>query len=292
MKKPYLQNRETVRWYQSWSVILMLLALAALFSPVRPYLSQTVLAVAQPFWATGKFLGAVYNSFSIGIKGTKTLADENQALRSRQTILEEQLHMVTLLANENNDLKALLSRVTDTTFASTTSDTLCAPGDHAIGAIVLSAPRESYYSSMIIDVGSRDMVLPGDMVYSFGGTVLGEVRDVYTTTARVILYSAAQVSTTVFLGPTHVSVTVVGDGDGTFIAKLPRDVAVKIGDEASLPSVRPTLLAFVQSIKKDEANPFQTIYFKSPVNFRSLKWVYVNRTSRLVTSPRCLRVTS
>ncbi|MFA6006859.1 MAG: rod shape-determining protein MreC [Candidatus Paceibacterota bacterium] len=291
MKTTYLQNRNQPHWYKSWTFTLVAFALALIFSPARTYASQFVIFLVSPFTYAGQFIVRSVDSLSVGLKSKENLMTENEALRTDIELSRERLSYLSVLTSENNELKNLLSRRKDTVFSSTTPWTLCAPTANSIGALVLLSPERSYYASMLIDVGSTDGISRGDKVYSFGDIVLGSVSDVYTSSSRVILYSAAKVTTSVFLGEEHVSVNIQGDGDGTFIASLPKNIKINVLDEATLPTEKPTLVARVEQVKKTEDAPFETIYLKSPVNLHTLKWVYVDRKDSNNIKRTCIPAT-
>ena len=66
-----------------------------------------------------------------------------------------------------------------------------------------------------------------------------------------------------------------GLGGGNFAAKLPRDVEVKEGDAAVVPSISTSVFGFVEKIELNPTDSFQKIIFKIPANLSELKWVTV-----------------
>lgn len=288
MKSPYLQNRNTPKWYRSWTFAILALVFAIVMSPARIVTSRLAVLVVSPVWNVGQFAVHSAESFVAGFKSNQALLSENRTLQTDADLLRERLRYLDVLQGENNDLKSLLSRKRDTIFSSTTPGRLCPPTASAIGAKILLSPAQSYYASMLVDVGEGDEVGRGDAVYSFGDIVLGTVSDVYPSTSRVVLYSAPKVSMSVSLGKAHLSVSAVGDGDGTFIATLPKNVSIEVGDEATVQAEKPALLALVEQIQTKGDAAFKTIYLKSPVSLRTLTWVYVDRQISTDKTPTCL----
>jgi len=291
MKKIYLQSREKKYWYESWGIIAVALILAIMISPARIFASRLAVLIATPFWYTGQYIVTGTESFASGFSNKQKLLAENEALKSEIATIKERLAYLSVLKDENNNLKNLISRRSNTAFSSTTSFRLCPPTETAIGGVVILSPEKSYYNSMLIDVGRDDGISKGDRVYTFGDIVLGTVCDVFSDKSRVILYSAAKVITPVFLGKENTSISIEGDGAGTFIAKLPKSVTLSKGDRATLPSDKLSLVAMVEQVKTSEDAPFATIYLKSPANLYSLKWVYVDRKNPINDTPPCLNVT-
>ncbi len=291
MKKIYLQSRDKKRWYNSGTLLGVLLVLAIIFSPARGYVAEGASYVVRPFWYAGEFIVRTADGVITEFTSKQTLALENNALKDNTTHLVERLNYLTTLQNENSDLKKLLSRSNDVEFSSTTSKKLCPPTESGIGARTILSPANSYYASLLIDVGSKDAVAKGDRVYSYGDVILGTISDVYPSMSRVVLYSAPKLSTTVFLGREHVSVSIMGDGDGAFTASLPKNVSVAVGDQALLPVSGPALVAIVQAVQTKGDAPFETIYLKSPTNLHALTWVYVTRKIEKNNITPCLDVT-
>lgn len=67
----------------------------------------------------------------------------------------------------------------------------------------------------------------------------------------------------------------IGIGGGNFRLEVPREMDVKEGESITIPSISPNIFGIVEKIEYKEADSFQTILFKSPVNTGELKWVEV-----------------
>jgi len=267
------------------------LLFAIIISPLRPYCVRAVVAVASPLWYAGSLGVDSVMSLTDGLRSKKNLARENERMTSEIAMLRGRLNYLDILVNENNDLRQLLTGVRDTIYSSTTDNMICLPTPQAIGASVMSAPDRSYYSTMIINVGSSDNVAVGDLVYSFADIALGYIADLYKTQSRVVLYSAAGLTSNVYLGPENYSVVIRGDGGGTFVADLPKSIQVNRGDNAVLQSDRTVLVAKVAEVGGGEDNPLIRVYLQGPINLNNLRWVYVDRTSENVSdNNQCIDV--
>lgn len=286
MNKIYPHNKKRNPWYRGTPVVTAALLLAIMISPARSYVSSVALMLASPFWYAGSWLYEVGQN-AVGIVYDKQMLLQKEArLTEEVALLKEKLVQLDLVTQENSELKKLLSRQTVFSHASTTEVTYCAPVKGALGALVLTDLDSSAYSSLLLDVGSDQNVVRGDIVYSFGDTALGVVSDVYAQRTRVVLYSAPGATHAAFLGKDHVSVTVQGEGGGTFVAELPKSIVVAEGDVVALAKESPALLGTVARIILKEDAPFQEIYIKTPVNLQALRWVYIGRS--MVKATPCL----
>ena len=76
------------------------------------------------------------------------------------------------------------------------------------------------------------------------------------------------------LGEMHVPIEITGRGAGNFIASLPRDLIVAIGDRVTLTVAgHEFILAVVSDIKRTAGDSFQEIFLRVPVNISQLTWV-------------------
>jgi len=165
-----------------------------------------------------------------------------------------------LLRTENESLKAELNR----TFEH--GGTL---------ARVLLSPERTLYDTMIIDAGSKNGVVEGQVVYAFGSIALGTISRADVLQSTVLLFSAPDRQTVGTAEGSDVAITLIGRGTGEFEVRMPRDVHFTVGELVSYPSVATAVLAKVERIITDPRDPFQRLLAKAPVNLNALKFVVV-----------------
>ena len=72
-------------------------------------------------------------------------------------------------------------------------------------------------------------------------------------------------------------VTVEGRGGGNFYIKIPKNIKVKIGDPVVWPSADTVLLGAVEIVDSGEGDAYSQVYFKSPINMNSLRYVQIQK---------------
>jgi cell shape-determining protein MreC len=187
----------------------------------------------------------------------RKLAGENDNLRQQLARLEERAASYEVLYAENAALRGLLN---------------LAQTERGITAPIVSSMSASPYGTFLIGAGERDVV-SGDLVMSEGGFVIGRVADVSATTALVREVFASEASIDVRIA--GASVVAEGHGGGNARAKVPRGVALAVGDAVVAQSLGGRAVGVVGSIESDQASAEQTVYIRLPLNLSSLSFVYV-----------------
>lgn len=255
----FRSSRPATNWHKI-GLVVAIVGLLFFGSILVQGLSSPVLFLAQPlFKITGQLEGNLQN-VGIFMRGQKTLISDRTAWREQVTKLQEQN---LILTERIKSYESLISSVATSTLAKLKP------------VRILSRPGRSPYDTLIVNRGEADGLKPQDLVFSSGGVVLGEVSHVYSNSAQVVLFSTPGRNLTVEVGEQHVQATAEGQGSGNFKIVLPRGVDIKVGDAVVAPSVSEDVLGVVGSIEAKPENPFQTIYFKSPVNLYELVWVFI-----------------
>jgi cell shape-determining protein MreC len=166
-----------------------------------------------------------------------------------------------ILIQENTDLKDLLGRKSIYS--------------KAVLASILVKPSFSPYDTLIVDIGTDAGVVVGDKVSADGNIFIGRVSEVYANSSKVILYSSPDEKVLVLVGSNNVLKEAVGIGGGNFKIELPREIDIKEGDDVVIPSISPNIFGIVEKVEYKEADSFQTVLFKSPINVLELKWVEI-----------------
>lgn len=236
-------------------IILVLIVLLLLTTPLR----NTLFYIAKPIW---KIESSIANSnFGEYFKSKQVLIDERRQVEEKLFLAGHLLAENEILRVENETLKDLLGR-----------KELKAK---TVLATVLAKPPRTPYDSLIIDIGENHNLKVGAKVIADANIYLGEVSEVYPTTAKVTLYSSPDFKLPVVLGASSVSVEAVGIGGGNFNIFLPREIEVKEGDVIIIPSITPNIFGIVEKVNFKDKDSFQTVLFKSPVNISELSWVEV-----------------
>ena len=192
----------------------------------------------------------------------RSLAEQNRTLTERLSTLEVGEQNYNALLAENEALKALL-RVAGPGLG----------GAAGITAPVVSSIRSSPYGTFLIGAGLSDGVRNGSYVVAAGGTVVGVVRD---TGKRVSVVSE-------IFGPGReeegvingASVTLEGSGGGNAYAKVPRGLAVSIGDPVIAPQYGSRIVGIVGKTASSSASASQDVYIRLPINFSTQRYVYI-----------------
>lgn len=243
-------------------IILIIIIIIILFFISRAGLFGGVInTIAVPLWKMSNYTSDKFSDMFSTVRSKKSLISEVRNLKEELSIAGVNLLIQKVYQKENDDLKALLGRNSDRK-----KDILSA---------VLVRPGMSPFDIMIIDIGKSSGVKVGDKVLYNGSLIIGIVSEVDIKSSKVKLFSSPGEKHIALIGPKSVQVEVEGFGAGNFVAKLPRDIEIKEGDEVVMPGLSTSILGFVQKIESGVADSFQKIIFKIPVNLSEIKWVGV-----------------
>ena len=200
--------------------------------------------------------------------------------------LSEQALIVSL-QTENDYLRSLLGKTP-------------VNSDMILSSVIERPPRTPF-DSLILDIGDDQDIAEGDMVFSDGMYAIGIISSVSKHTSTVTLFSSsgqkidalinspiegskdiANSTTTKNIKDKDYlnSVTVEGRGGGNFYMKLPKNIKVKIGDPIVWPSSETIVLGSIEVIDSSEGDAYSQVYFKSPINMNSLRYVQIKKILR------------
>ncbi len=241
-----------------WIFIALVLVAAVTFSWTR----NMLFGIASPFWQSKNFITS-FISDDMGIFQSKAeLLKENSDLKNQIKNFAVEDNLFQVVKSENDDLKSLLGRK--------------ASSKKEILASILEKPFLSPYDTLVVDAGSSDGISVGDKVLSDdASTFIGYVSEVFAGQSKVTLYSSPGQKVEVLIGKNNVLKDAYGSGGGNFIAEVPREFDIKEGDPIVIPSVSANVFGIVETINYKEADSFETVMFKNPVNIEELKWVVV-----------------
>ncbi len=222
---------------------------------------------ASLFYPVASLAWKIENSF-VGWMGhiAKTMKSKNSLLKENETLVEKirsketSLLMLDTLKQENENLKNMLARI---------------PEGRIILGVVLTRPPVSPYDTLVIDIGSRDGIEVGALVYTASDVIIGEIAEVYPHQSKVSLFSTPGKKINVLFTGSKINTEATGRGGGNFIANVPASADIKEGDIVILPNIKFHILGVVESIIVDSADSFSTILFKTPINIYDINFVEV-----------------
>ena len=186
--------------------------------------------------------------------------------------LQSELLVKNALLAENLDLKQLLLR---------SENEISKP---LVSAVLVRPPR-ILYDTLIIDVGYKDNVKVGMLVFVLGDIAIGNIESVSENSSRVRLFSSPSTKNSFLLSSTAgtiVDVTAEGRGNGEFGIVLPRTVAVEMGAELLTTGIKPHVVAIVGDIKREETSAFATILARAPFSISMLRYVVVDLATHII----------
>jgi cell shape-determining protein MreC len=139
----------------------------------------------------------------------------------------------------------------------------------------LVSPLSSLYDTVRINKGEGAGVQIGDAVYTRGRIVIGKVVSLTRNTALVRLYAKDGAETYGTLSDSGASFKVVGNGAGSYKAKISKDIEVDEGDIVLLTESQELALGTVASVSFEKEDVAKTLYIKGGFNVSRLGALYV-----------------
>jgi len=241
-----------------WVPLLMFLA-AVLF--LRSPLQSVFWRLAEHLVAANTPLRGLLIHFS----SKATLASQNETLTAQLSSTTAALADRDALYQENLPLKNILGRNAAMRF---------------ILARVLMRPPATPYDTLLIDIGSKEGIVVGDTVYAAGTTAIGVVSVVYTSTARVTLFSSPGETYSATLRTKdnkELPLTITGQGGGSLRAKVPAGSAVSVGDSIVLATIQGGFVASVSSVSTSQDQSFEMLYLQEPINPFTLGYIEIGK---------------
>jgi cell shape-determining protein MreC len=141
--------------------------------------------------------------------------------------------------------------------------------DHTASVVVMYPLAEdvtSLYSTILLSKGYKDGVEENAMVYVRGRQAVCTVIKVYNETSLCELLSKGRRVVEGVTASSSVTLSLVGEGGGSFIMQIPSDVPIDIGETVYLRSDHSFTLGTVVSIKKDEQATGSVLYVRGAYN--------------------------
>lgn len=256
MSYRYDRNKKNKRFvYVAGSVLLALL----LFSPLYSILFSSVQKVAIASWEERNDINARASNFIQSLASRQSIIEKNNQLQQevkrleidnlRTRYLADQLEMVSGYAEQN-----------------------------ITPASILDYGSLAVYDHVIINQGLDNGVNIGDTVFTSGSVTIGFINEVYSQSARVMLYSNVGQSISGILYPHSEAMIAKGNGGGNFIIESPREINVEIGDIFYSLNQPNNIIAVVEHVDFDPRDPFKQVYLRYPVNIKQHQIVGIKKT--------------
>ncbi len=240
------------------SIFICLILLINFISPT--FLGGVSNKLGLPVWKSGGFLFTQFSNMQAFIHSRVNLLHINEDLRSQLSDLNTKLLSLSILEQENKDLKKDWGRIEDSP---------------TILASVLVKPPQSFYDTLILDVGQKDGIQIGARVAGSDNIILGVIDEVYDDTSRAKLFSSVDTETSVMINRNNINVNLIGMGGGNFEIKVPQEVDIAEGDVLILPGININIVSTVIAIESNPTNSFKRIFCKTPINIAELRFVSV-----------------
>jgi len=134
----------------------------------------------------------------------------------------------------------------------------------------------SIYGTIILSKGFSDGVHAGDLVYIKGFLPIGFIETVHDNTSELKLFSSSDNKVDGVLA-SEKSISLIGIGGGSFIANLPKDFQISIGDEIYYGPRGGGVLGQVSDIKNDIQDTFLKVYIKGEYNPTDVNNFYIEK---------------
>lgn len=225
-------------------------------SELRGYINT----LYKPVWFVGRAVtqpvGMLKNYFS----SKNMLVKENATLNEEVTRLRLIAYDYDVLQKENSELKAQLGR---------------GGTSRKILGNILVKPPTSPYDKFILDVGTKNGIEIGDLVYISEKIIAGIITEVRDSSSVVGLFSDSGREVGVVLERTGASFSIVGQGGQNYKLEIPKDTDLEWGDLFTYPDGQRSIVGIVYFIDTNSQSAFKTAHIRPPVNVFSYKTVIV-----------------
>lgn len=251
------RRRKTVGFFAAVSIVV----LASVWFGLSRFFTHAAGSVAEPIFSKERTVQTVLGGMFALIKTKASLVAENRSLKERlgeETLKNE---IIQVLMNDNREL---VNRYGEW-------------GSFLVRAEILAVPPASLYDTVLLDQGTDDGILPGDLVRAPGGAALGRIESVEGTFSRARLFSSVGVRTEGLLPLGGESIEIIGAGGGMMHVTVPKDFEVAIGDPVSLREDRLALLGIVEAVGERSAGSLKVLFIRAAANVQELGFAAVVR---------------
>ncbi len=241
-------------------VILFLVLAFFLMSRTPDSLATVTRSVGFPIWkARNFFVDETKDTFNF-FRSHNALITENKRLKEENDTLRSTLLGLDTLKSEHEKLLADFGRSTI---------------EKKVLASVLVRPPQTPYDTLILDVGSDNGIIPGNIFYSMSGFALGTINDVTKRTSKAILFSSTDVEVEGLVERSGFPINLRGKGGGIFEVQAPQDADILKDDVVIMPTLRGSIIGFVADIESSVTSAFRRVLVQIPINVSHLRFVQV-----------------
>jgi len=246
------------------SIFIIVIAFGILvFSGILPILGKLFNNIGHPILQAKVAVKNSTNNINYDLKSRSSLINDIKNLSEENSNLRISMIDYQLLKDQNTKLKNILNR---------------APaGKKLVVASILSKPSESPYDTIIIDVGKSNGVKSGDKVYVNSTIPIGTVREIYSKTSMVELYSNPGRVTSGVVNGLDLSVDLVGRGGGNFEMSVPFKITIPEGTLIKLPGILSEVVAVTGGDITDTTDQNRKIILHGTVNIQNQSLVEVEK---------------
>lgn len=250
-----------------WKIFFTLLSALLIYlfgSFLFGWLADPARVSFRPFWILGQGLFEGSSNLATFLSGPSKVASENEKLKLENESLRRNLVLMQGIAKDNKELRSIFGQSEE--------------AEKPVLAQVIFTTETFPYSVLVVDLGSKNTRVPfkvGDFIVAENNVLIGRLAEISSYTSKAKLLSAHGEEVAVTIGENNIPATAMGKGSGNFEISLPKGAEVKVGDKVISPAHKNYLLGIVGAIRRSDADPFQTILFKTPVNLLELKWVEI-----------------
>ena len=250
--------------------VVVLIILINFRSSVGNGLSYVSQGIFRPVLILGQGVGNKLSNIKSYFLFKKSLFLENENLKIQISESEADRANYSSVIAENENLKEILGRKNI--------------NKNLILAAILAKPNQSFYDTLVVDVGEKNGVKIGDMVFALGDIPIGRIAEIYPNSSKIILFSSAGEKTQAVISHAtagqagkDVFMEIVGRGGGNFEMIIPRDLILEKGDQVTMSGINPYVLAIVETIISDPRDPFTKVLLACPINIQELKFVQIEK---------------
>jgi cell shape-determining protein MreC len=163
---------------------------------------------------------------------------------------------------------------TTTSLSYSTSTTLA---HNSITMYPLVGDITTLYDSIVLSKGFVDGIEEGSIVYVRGRQAIGYISKIHKTTSTMTLYSSASQKVDGIVKEIDTTVTLLGEGGGSYSIELPKNTSVSIGQDVYLASAHDMILGTIVSVVNDPQDIFVRAYVRGAYNPTKAHIMYVDK---------------
>ncbi|PIU99814.1 MAG: hypothetical protein COS58_00150 [Candidatus Tagabacteria bacterium CG03_land_8_20_14_0_80_41_22] len=258
--RPNINRRKSRKLILSGALTALILIVIVFGDFSFGIIDKPIMYIIRPFFGIKNVFGPWWQNLRIEFYEKKSLQEENEILREKIIEMETKIIRSEILEKENVILKNAFSAGEKQNF---------------LLASIIFRPSITPYDIFIIDSGSDNGVKEGMQVSAFGNVLLGYVADLFSDTSKIKLISSFGEETNVILESSGIPTIAIGRGGENFEIMLPRAIKADVGERIITLGKQPMLIGIVEKIEHQEADPFQKLIFRLPVNIQYLSHVFL-----------------